>query len=87
VASGALLWILTGALVVRVFFALATPPPEPVADERDYLAIAERLLEKGSQGNVFRPPGYPAFLAAGLELTGSRAGVRVVQAILSALPL
>ncbi len=85
------------ALAVRVAFVLVRPPVAeavlvPLADSNDYHALAVSLLESGAFANpageptAFRPPGYPAFLAAAYAVfgRGNLVAVAMVQAVLGA---
>jgi len=73
------------ALALRLFFALAPPPPE--ADAADYLRLAQGLRAGGGYADAtgrptaFRPPLYPLFLA----VTGPNVRVAaVLQSVLGA---
>lgn len=63
-------------LALRLGGLWAWPPTEPMGDEYDYLALAQRLIDTGSFDAVGRAPGYAWFLAAvsGLSSDLAQAG-------------
>lgn len=84
-----LLTVLAVALLLRLLVALFWHP-EPVTDAADYLRLAQGLLDGEGFVNTrgeptsWRPPGYPAFLAAVFGVVGPQLGVvRGLQALLA----
>ncbi|MFQ5745772.1 MAG: ArnT family glycosyltransferase [Gemmatimonadota bacterium] len=78
------LWlILGGSLVLKLVLAAIEHGAAAVLDERAYLALARGLAEGRPYLDTFRPPLYPAFLAAMLAAGLGTAGVWAGQAILS----
>ncbi len=75
------------ALLLRISF-LTSYGHLPVSDEKDYLELASGLADSGSYSiagtpTAFRPPGYPAFLAAVRLIVGpSLVMIRVFQVFL-----
>lgn len=79
-------------LVLRVLFVLLEPATAPTGDEQAWLGwgvdnlLSEKVrLSPFRNHLVFHPPGYPYFLAVSFLATGSLLGVKLVQALLSAL--
>ena len=80
-ALGALLAL---ALLLRLAAALAAGERELRGDEGYYVGAATEIRDHGTHPGAFRPPGYAAFVAAVLWLTGDGLGaVRWAQALLS----
>jgi 4-amino-4-deoxy-L-arabinose transferase-like glycosyltransferase len=87
----ALVWVLAAGAVVRLaVWAWAGGTPPVIADERDYDAIAVRLVERGEfalEGRLtsIRPPLYPAVVAGVYRLcgVGSYRAVHLLQAAVS----
>ena len=78
----ALLAVLAGSLLVRLVLALLADRNAPVLDEGAYLQLARGLATGGGYEGTFRPPLYPAFMAASLVLGAGTLGIRLAQAIL-----
>mgnify|MGYP000341699541 CR=1 FL=1 len=71
------------ALVLRLVVVWATSDVELVLDELDYVKRARFILENGHLPDAFRPPVYPAMLAAIFGLAGVEpTAVRLAQALL-----
>jgi 4-amino-4-deoxy-L-arabinose transferase-like glycosyltransferase len=74
-----LIGILAVAVVVRLGLVnLATARTAQTPDSAGYWRLADRLLSEGrfardDRAEIFRTPGYPAFLAAALTTAGDRA--------------
>lgn len=87
-ARGPLVWIIGGALIVRLVYVLAAPQ-QPVADdalaydeEAQAMAFGTRNLDDPTV--IAKGPMYPAALAVVYRLVGHRQdAVRVAQALLS----
>ena len=78
----ALLAILAGSLLVRLVLAVLAEHNAPVLDEGAYLQLARGLATGGGYDGTFRPPLYPAFMAASLAIGAGTLGVRLAQAFL-----
>jgi 4-amino-4-deoxy-L-arabinose transferase-like glycosyltransferase len=70
---------------LRLALALDAGRARPINDEIAYLQLAEALLRGDGYGTLFRPPLYPAFLAACGWLFESMQATRIVQAMLGGL--
>lgn len=70
-----------GAL--RLGLAVATDGSPAVLDETAYLRVARTLVAEGRFEGTFRPPLYPAFMAAIFAVGGGTLAIRVVQALLA----
>ncbi len=73
-------WAVVAGVLLRVLFLLVVPVVQ-VSDFQEYLGLARKILSKGElvwdQPNgqywyAYRPPGYPAFLAAAMAIAGDR---------------
>lgn len=90
--TGALVWVLVGALAIRLLLLVGTVAMGPrIADERDYVELATSLVE--GRGFAFkngptslRPPLYPAFIA-GLWLASGTQSLQLVRAAQAVLAL
>jgi len=72
------------AVLLRLVAQLAVGERELRGDEGYYVGAAVEIQQHGGHPGAFRPPGYPAFIAAVLWLTGDGlAAVRAAQALLS----
>jgi hypothetical protein len=72
-----------GLFVAGSLYAVRLGPELPYWDEREYVELAEGLLERGEFGlagdRAFRPPLYPALLALLLQLGASVTVLRVAN--------
>lgn len=78
-----LIAILTGSFLIKLFLAIATSGNGPVLDEGAYLSLAQGLVDGRGFEGTFRPPFYPAFMAAHLALGAGTLGIRLSQVLLS----
>jgi len=81
-------WILLGLILLVSFllklsFAVNVDRLPPRNDERAYLELAAGILQSGEYTSLFRPPGFPAFIALVVKAGGSVETVRVMQTVLS----
>ncbi len=85
-AGGWLIVILLASLALRVAFSLFWPISVEWSDARGYHLWALSLLHNGTFPSAFRPPGYPAFVAAIYAVFGERQlPVMLIQSVLSTL--
>lgn len=78
------LWIILGvSLLLKLVLAAVENGAAPVLDERAYLSLARGLAAGQPYVDTFRPPLYPAYLAAMLALGLGTLGVRIGQVLLS----
>jgi Dolichyl-phosphate-mannose-protein mannosyltransferase len=76
-----LVLLLSGLL--KVVLAVAFADVVPRFDEAEFLELGRRVAAGGMPA-LWRAPGYPSFVAAGLALAGGRVvGVRLLQVLLS----
>ena len=81
-----LILILLASLALRVAFCLFWPISVEWSDARGYHEWALSLLHSGTFPSAFRPPGYPAFVAAIYAVFGERQlPVMLIQSVLSTL--
>lgn len=82
------IFLMSALMLLMAVFAVvqASCLGQPVfPDEFDYIGLAERLVEQGAlvqedgSPTAFRPPGYPAFVAAVFAVSPSVLAVQVVQ--------
>ena len=85
-------------VALRLGWVLVMPPVQ-LSDAKDYMTLAQNLLQTGTYFDLetghrllaFRAPGYPAFLAAAMRLLGDNtwmpAATNVILFICSALLL
>jgi 4-amino-4-deoxy-L-arabinose transferase-like glycosyltransferase len=74
----AIFWVLVTAAVIRLGLlgvAMQSPQRMRTPDSAGYIALAQRLVEKGefsqgSQPEIFRTPGYPSFLCLAQKCDG-----------------
>ena len=74
--------LIVSTVVVRLAAWWWTAPAHPINDMAGYLWLGQRLLDTGEFGGVFRPPGYPLFLA-GLQWVTGGASLHVEGAPIS----
>ncbi|MGH7474841.1 MAG: glycosyltransferase family 39 protein [Longimicrobiales bacterium] len=74
-------------MALKTVLALIADTQRPILDEAVYLTLAESIASEGRFPTTFRPPLYPAFLAAFLALGLGSVGARLAQAVLSTLTI
>jgi hypothetical protein len=83
--------VLVAAFVVRAGYVLTLPDAPIWPDEIEYSGLAQRLADGAGftdpvgRPTAYRPPGYPALLAAVFGMGGGVKAARLVQAVLGAL--
>lgn len=77
--------VIISAAALRIALAFAADRSTPVLDETAYLRLAQTLAAQGRFDGTFRPPLYPAFMAAALRAGGSTLAIRLIQSLLAAL--
>jgi len=79
-----MLWIiliLSG--VLKLWLAVSLDSSPPVLDERDYLQLAQGLVDQGRYAGAFRPPLYPAYMAMMISWGWGTLGIRIGQVLMS----
>ncbi|MGX6446714.1 hypothetical protein ACVU7I_01385 [Patulibacter sp. S7RM1-6] len=74
--------LLLGALVRGALFLVASPA---LLNNADAVAFTNLAVDGNFLGDAFHPPGWPFILRRSLELTGSAAGVTIVQHVVGLL--
>ena len=75
--------VLVASGLLKLVLALAVRHHDAILDEGAYLELAQGLAAGHGFSGTFRPPGYPAFMAAWLWLGSGTLGIRLAQVALS----
>jgi 4-amino-4-deoxy-L-arabinose transferase-like glycosyltransferase len=83
-SSRCIFWILVASGLLKLGLALLAADLEPRYDEVEFVLFGRGIYEDGARPVSWRAPGYQAFVAAGLALSGGKTiGIRLLQVALS----